>query len=103
MRQWHSAGRTGTILGGNNMMKRWLCLFLCALMLLSAVLTGCSSKKETGEEDKDKISEDASASAMTLSMWIVSEEEVTAEVANAVTRALNEITESKFKTRLAIH
>ena len=84
-------------------MKRWLCLFLCALMLLSAVLTGCSSKKETGEEDKDKISEDASASAMTLSMWIVSEEEVTAEVANAVTRALNEITESKFKTRLAIH
>ena len=84
------------------MKKRLLCLFLCLVMLLSAILTGCSTKKNE-EESKDDISADASASAMTLSMWIVSEEEVSAEAANAVTKALNEITESKFKTRLAIH
>ncbi len=82
------------------MKKRWLCLFLCLVMLLSAVLTSCSNKED---DAKDDISEDASASAMTLSMWIVSEEEISTEAANAVTKALNEITESKFKTRLAVH
>ncbi|MBR2019235.1 MAG: hypothetical protein IKA05_02425 [Clostridia bacterium] len=83
------------------MKKRLLCLFLCAVMLLSAVLTGCS-QKEDEDTKKDDISNDASASAMTLSMWIVSEEEVSDAVASAVTLKLNEITESKFKTRLVI-
>ncbi|MBQ2734738.1 MAG: hypothetical protein IJF33_02800 [Clostridia bacterium] len=86
------------------MKKRFLCLFLCLVMLLSAVLTACSSKKdEEGDDGKEDVSKEASANAMTLSMWIVSEEDVSAETAAAVTKALNEISESKFNTRLAVH
>ena len=66
------------------MKKRFLCLFLCLVMLLSAVLTACSSKKdEEGDDGKEDVSKEASANAMTLSMWIVSEEDVSAETAAA--------------------
>jgi len=83
------------------MKKRLICLLLCLVMVLSMVLTSCSDKSE--EEAKDDISDAASETAMTLSMWVVCEEEVSADNAAAVTKAINAITNSKFKTQLAIN
>lgn len=82
------------------MKTRWICLFLCTIMLLSAVLTGCTTK--TDDELKSNLSDTASASAMTLTMWVVVEEAVTDEVAAAVTKELNSISKSKFKTELVV-
>lgn len=82
------------------MKKRLTCLLLCLVMLLSLGLTACSSKST--EEAADDISVDASASAKTLTMWIVSEKEVSSETAKDVTAALNEITKAKFKTQLIV-
>lgn len=82
------------------MKKRLTCLLLCLVMLLSLGLTACSKKSE--EEAAQDISTDASASAKTLTMWIVSENEVSADTAKLVTEELNKITKSKFKTQLIV-
>ena len=82
------------------MKKRLTCLLLCLVMLLSLGLTACSSKST--EEAAQNVSEEASASAKTLTMWIVSENEVSAETAKDVNAALNAITKPKFKTQLIV-
>lgn len=82
------------------MKKRLLCLLMCLIMVLSVVLTSCSEK--TDEEAKGDISDKASEAAITLSMWVVCEEEISADNQAAVTAAINAITTSKFKTKLAI-
>lgn len=82
------------------MKKRLTCLFLCLVMLLSVVLTSCSKKTE--EEATEGISTDASEAAITLTMWVVSEEKVSDAAAAAVTEKLNAITKPKFKTELVL-
>ncbi len=82
------------------MKKRLICLFLCLVMLLSVVLTSCSKKDE--ETAKDDIGVEASEAAITLSMWVVSEEKVSDAAAAAVTEKLNAITKPKFKTELVL-
>lgn len=107
------------------MMKKLIALGLCLLMVLSVCLTGCSEK--TNEEAVADISEKASKSAMTLSLYLMSETEIekcaNCEKADAgeegaktcvdldtqpctfrlISNAVNRITESKFKTRLVLH
>ena len=83
------------------MRNRLICLALCLLMVASVVLTGCSSK--TTEEVVSDFNKQASAAARTMTMWLVSEKEVDAETAARVTKAVNEITESKFKTRIVLY
>jgi outer membrane PBP1 activator LpoA protein len=56
------------------MNKRILCLLLSAIMLLSTVLTGCS--KKTDDEAMENVTETASESTMTLTMYLMSESEV---------------------------
>ncbi len=82
------------------MKKRLICLFLCLVTVLSLVLTSCSKKTE--EESKDNISGEASEAAVTLTMWVVSEEKVSDAAAAAVTEKLNAITKPKFKTELVL-
>ncbi len=82
------------------MKKRLTCLLLCLVMMLSLALTACSSKST--EEAAENISSDASASAKTLTMWIVSEKEVSEETARLVNQELNNITKAKFKTQLIV-
>lgn len=110
---------------GNFMMKKLIALGLCLLMVLSVCLTGCSEK--TNEEAVADISEKASKSAMTLSLYLMSDAEVnkcdycekydagepgakTCVDLNAqpctfrlISNAVNRVTESKFKTRLVLH
>ncbi|HBF14131.1 MAG TPA: hypothetical protein DDW30_00320 [Clostridiales bacterium] len=83
------------------MKKRLFCLALCLVMLAATVLTGCSSKSL--DEVQSRITDDASASAITLTMWLVSEKEVDSETASRITKAVNNITESKFTTRMQLY
>lgn len=67
-------------------------------MLLSVCLTSCGEK--SGEEVNDNISESASADAVTLSMYLMSEAPVSADTEKRIEDAVNDITETKFKTRM---
>lgn len=68
------------------------------LMLLSVVLTSCGDKED--DEKMDDISKDASASAITLSMYLMSEAPVSSEQELAIENAVNAITKAKFKAKL---
>ena len=82
------------------MKNRLICLALCLVFVLSAFLTGCG---QTDNEEALKDIEDAnSESARTLTMWLVTEQAMDAATATAVTDKLNEITQSKFKTKLVL-
>ena len=82
------------------MNKRIICLLLSAIMLLSVALTGCS--KKTDDEAMENVTETASESTMTLTMYLMSESEVSEEQASKIEEAVNKITKSKFKTRLIL-
>jgi len=82
------------------MKKRLLCMFLCLVMMLSVVLTACG--KKTDKDAEENISDAASETAMTLTMWVVSEEKVSDATAAMVSEALNAITKAKFKTQLVL-
>ncbi len=87
--------------GGNTIMKnRLICLALCLVFVLSAFLTGCG-EKSTGEITEEIIIT-SSENARTLTMWLVAEKAVDAATAEAVTKAINDITETKFSTRLVL-
>ena len=64
-------------------------------MLMSVVLTGCSS-----DEALDEITKAAAKNTMTVSMYLMSEEEVSAEQEIAMEAAVNAITEKEFKVHL---
>ncbi len=110
------------------MKKRFMCLILGALMLVSAFFTGCSNTK-TDDEAADDILDEASNNAITLTMWVQTErkvcnsdDELTAYLQNecngdeksekyqealavkeaydAVESAFTKITKSKFKTNV---
>lgn len=83
------------------MKKRLFCLALCLVMLAATVLTGCSSKSL--DEVQSEVKKTASESAITLTMWLVSEKEVDSETASRITKAVNNITESKFTTRMQLY
>ena len=81
------------------MKRRWICLALCLAMLLLPVLTGCNRNKKSVE---DKVSDAASESAVTLTMWMVTEDPVDAETVSEINKAVNAITKTKYKTRLIV-
>lgn len=83
------------------MKNRLICLALCLLMIAATVLTGCSSKSI--DEVQSEVNNKASESAMTLTMWLVSEKEIDPATASRITKAVNNITESKFKTRMQLY
>ena len=82
------------------MNKRLICLLLSFVMMI-ACFAGCG-KKEDGEAIKD-IEEEASEAAMTLSMYLLCEEEMSADQKTAIETAVNKITKSKFKTMLKLY
>ncbi len=84
------------------MKKRLLCLLLTLVMVLTC-LASCGEKDD--EEAVENIQEEASESAITLSMYLLAENlpedetERNAQIA-AIEAAANKITKSKFKTQL---
>ena len=80
------------------MNKRLLCLLLSVVMLLSVLLTGCG--KKTDDKKLGDIAEDAAKGTTTLSLYLMSEKEVSAEQEAKMEEAVNLITKSKFKTQI---
>lgn len=87
------------------MNKRTISLILAFLMLSSLLFTGCSSLFGDSEatSPNDDIVEEASNSAKTLSMYVVSAEPVSESTARLVEDAFNKITKVNFKTQVKLH
>ena len=86
------------------MNKRIISLILAFLMLSGILLTGCSSLSGEGDETLDEILvEEASNSAITLSMYVVSVEPVDEKTAQKVEDAFNKITKPNFKIQVKLH
>lgn len=87
------------------MNKRIISLILAFLMLSTFLFTGCDALMGNVEEtDLDgKLADEASNSAMTLSMYVVCEKEVSEETARLVENAFNNITKANFKTQVKLH
>ncbi len=81
------------------MNKRIICLLIAMIMVL-ACFAGCG--KKTDEELQENIEEAASASTITLSMYLMSDAPVSAEQAAKIEQAVNKITKAKFKTQLKL-
>ncbi len=79
------------------MKTRLICLFLVAVMLVSC-LAGCSQK--TDDDIIYDVTEEASESAMTLAMYLMSEAPVSAEQEAKIEAEVNKITKAKFKTQI---
>ncbi len=82
------------------MNKKIISLLLCAVMVLSVILTGCS--KKTDEEAMQDVNETASESTMTLTLYLMSENDISGDQVTKIEEAVNKITKSKFKTRLVL-
>ncbi len=81
------------------MKKRLLALILCLIMILpTALFVGCA--KEDDETKSDL--EESSRPTKSYVMWVMAEDGMDEEQAEAVEEAINKILKSKFKTRLDI-
>ena len=77
------------------MRKKFTCLLLCLVAMLSLMFGGC------GEEDGTDLENETSArKAVTVNMWLISEKEVSAETEALVEEAFNELTQSKYTTKV---
>ena len=77
------------------MRKKFTCLLLCLVAMLSLTFGGC------GEEDSTDLENEVSArKAVTLNMWVISEKEISAETEALVEEAFNELTQSKYTTKV---
>lgn len=79
------------------MNKRLICLFISLIMLLSVALTGCSNGT-----DLEGIAEDVQKQTRTLTMYLMSDGDISDEKAQQIQDAVNKITKSKFKTQLVL-
>ena len=78
------------------MKKKFLCLFLVMMMLVT-VLASCSSNEDNlGEE----LEENQARLTKTLVMYMMSEEKVATAVEVEIEEAINELTKAKFKTQI---
>ncbi len=106
------------------MNKKLICLTLSILMLLTCILTGCSTNKKVDEDPEGEAAQDNSAK--TITMWLIGEDidvvqkekadgtmetlaEATERTAReqeaarkAVNKAFTTITKSKFKTNVVL-
>ncbi len=87
------------------MNKRIISLILAFLMLSTFLFTGCDALMGGGDETGNEIEiiGEASNSAMTLSMFVVCEEQPSDDTARAVEEAFNRITKANFKTQVKLH
>ena len=87
------------------MNKRIISLILAFLMLSTFLFTGCDALIGKGEEtgNEGELIDEASNSAMTLSMYVVSAAPVEEATARAVENAFNNITKANFKTQVKLH
>ena len=80
------------------MKLKFLCLALAVMMML-AVLTGCSG----GTTNVEDIASEAKRETQTLVVYLISEIEISEQVTADIEDAINRITKSSYKTQLDIH
>ena len=80
------------------MSKKLICLFLGIVMLLGVVFTACGEQDD--DAAKEAISDNASQSATTLVLYLMSEKPVDTTTEKLIEDAVNKITKNKFKTKL---
>ncbi len=79
------------------MKKKLLCLLLCLATIFAAcMLGGCSEEEEIDTNNNSNTSRNA----VTINMWIISENKVSAETEAAVEAAFNEVSKSKYTTNV---
>ena len=91
------------------MKRKLLCLVLSAVFVFSGiVMSACSTTAgtdTTGGEDGEKKKNDSTLvrSPMTLTLWVPTDENTTAESISQVEAALNKITQAKYSTAIELH
>ena len=87
------------------MSKKLIALFLGIILILSVFITGCSTKTPSDSESGDDTAAETitDRKVMTLSLWLPTDASTTETAIKQVEKALNEITELKFSTRLELH
>ena len=91
------------------MKRKLLCLLLSAVFVFSGiVMSACSTTAgtdTTGGEDGGKKKNDSTLvrSPMTLTLWVPTDENTTAESISQVEAALNKITQAKYSTAIELH
>ena len=81
------------------MTKKIICLILALVMLAGIALTSCSQSEEEKQSD---IAEKASESAMTLSMYIMTENKLSEQTKKDISAAVTAITEERLSTKLIL-
>lgn len=78
------------------MKRKLIALLLCLTALLTLSFSSCGKKDES-----DALEEEASArTAVTLTMWVVSEEEIGTDAEARIEEAFNELTKAKYTTAI---
>ena len=85
-----------------NMSKKIICLVLALVLVCGIVLTGCGKKKNENV-DATADTEESSRAAMTISLWMPTDEKTTDEAREAVSAAINKLTQAKFNTAIDLH
>ena len=83
------------------MSKKFICLALALVLLCSFVFTGCGNNNNTDGAQAD--TEESSRAAMTISLWMPTDEKTTDEAREAVSAALNRLTQAKYNTAIDLH
>ena len=84
------------------MSKKIICLILALVLMCGVLLTAC--KKDDDEKiNAEADTEESSRLAMTISLWMPTDEDTTDEAIELVSAAFNKITQSKFNTAVELH
>ncbi len=88
------------------MKNKLVCILLCAVMLVSAIMsTGCSlaSGDATSTDTSGTDNTSATRTSMTLSLWVPTDESTTEEALYLVEAAINSVTQSEFDTAIKLY
>ena len=84
------------------MTKKLISLLLAMIMVLS-MFAGCSKDENSEPGDETADTEDSQRVAMTLSLWLPTDESTTEEAKEQVEAAINKITQAKYDTAIELH
>lgn len=88
------------------MKKKLVCILLCAVMLVSCLMsTGCSliGSSDLSSDTSGTEEEVVSRTSITLSLWIPTNEGTTEESIIQVEEAINKVTQSEFDTAIKLY
>lgn len=77
------------------MRKTLICCLLCMAALVSLSFGGCGKDTDSTPQEEASV-----RPAVTLNMWLISEKEISAETEALVEEAFNELTQSKYTTKV---